>query len=88
MGVDVSQDEEYQSIEQISKSTKLIGTLDIFSYLQPTTDLYLETRGKPVGRFTYNLEMTREPNQSIRSTRYPFIWRSDGPVELDQYFGY
>lgn len=33
-------------------------------------------------------EQQRLRHNEIASVTYPFVWRSDGPVELDQYFGY
>lgn len=31
---------------------------------------------------------TKLRREEMKKVTYPFVWRSDGPVELDQYFGY
>jgi hypothetical protein len=55
----------------------------------------------PVGVYSYIVDMHRlisdvstAPNEEearkneIDKIAYPFVWRTDGPVELDKYFGY
>ena len=64
-----------------------MGSLDILVYFQPTSDLYLLNPAKPAGVFSYNVTMSRIQDEND-NTEYPFIWRNDGPVELDKYFKY
>ena len=49
--------------------------------------MYLQVPGKPAGVFSYDVHMKRidDPGDN---TEYPFVWRDDGPVELQKYFGY
>ena len=74
---------------EVFRDTKsLIGTLDVLVYLQPDNKYYMNVPASPVGVFTYNVTMNRIPTEDQRSIVYPFVWRDDGPVELDKYFGY
>ena len=70
------------------KVKELVGTLDIYSYLQPSNDLYLKIPAEPAGVFRYNVNMQRLDNTSVNDLVYPFVWKNDGPVELTEYFGY
>ena len=84
----------------MAKTETLVGRLNIFTYLNPTDDLYSKRPSKPVGVFFYNVTMNRLSSASnsqnssenlsseLEKTIYPFVWKEDGPVELDQYFGY
>jgi hypothetical protein len=78
------------TVEDLRSSNTIIGTLDILVYVQPTNDLYMTLPGKPAGVFTYSIIMNRlnDPIKNTKETEYPFVWMNDGPVELDQYFGY
>lgn len=78
------------TVEDLRSSNTIVGTLDVIVYIQPTNDLYLTLPGIPAGVFTYNIVMTRsgDPIKSTKETEYPFVWMNDGPVELDEYFGY
>ena len=90
LSVPQSLNDEFITVDDLRKSTQLVGTLKVISYIQPSNDLYLRTSGQPGGIFTYNVEMNRigDPIQEVRATTYPFVWRDDGPVELNLYFGY
>mmetsp|Transcript_16066 Transcript_16066/g.16196 ORF Transcript_16066/g.16196 Transcript_16066/m.16196 type:complete len:360 (+) Transcript_16066:38-1117(+) len=80
---------EFVSTEELSSSKQLVGSLDILGYLPPSNDLYLEVPAEPAVVYSYDVKMDRTAsNSSTESTRYPFVWRDDGPVELNQYFGY
>lgn len=63
----------------------------MYAFFQPTNDLYFKRPGVPAGVYSYDIEMTRlgdDRTKEVQDTVYPFVWRSDGPIELDQYFGY
>lgn len=83
--------DEFVTAEELANTTKIIGKLNILAYFQPTNDLYYKSPGKPAGVYTYDVEMTRlssDVKQEISASTYPFVWREDGPVELDKYFNY
>lgn len=82
-----SQRDEFVTIDELRKSNSLVGQMNILLYLRPTSDLYFLAQGIPAGVFTYDVNMSRIP-EPIAATEYPFVWDSDGPVELDKYFGY
>jgi hypothetical protein len=68
-----------------------VGSLDIAVFLQPSSDLYMRCPSIPAGIFHYNLEFSRvndRQKDTATKLQYPFVWRGDGPVELDKYFGY
>ena len=79
--------DEFITIDDLRKSNLLVGRLNILVYLRPSSDLYFKAPGVPAGVFTYEVNMTRIP-ESVKDSEYPFVWYSDGPVELDKYFGY
>ena len=81
--------DEFITNENLRTAKKLIGSLNILVYPQPTTDLYLKVPGQPIGYFTYAVDMDREAEVGdIEKTTYPYVPYEDGPVELDKYFGY
>jgi hypothetical protein len=79
--------DEFITVDQLRKSNVLVGKVNVFVYLRPTSDLYFKAAGIPAGVFTYNVSMTRIP-EDVRATEYPFVWDSDGAVELQEFFGY
>jgi hypothetical protein len=87
LSVPASSRDEFITVENLRRSSEIKGRLDIFVYLQPTNDLYLKVPASPAGRFSYSVSMQRVPDSDI-DTEYPFVWRNDGPVELQKYFGY
>lgn len=81
--------DEFITTDDLRQAKVIVGSLDILSYLQPTNVLYNKVPGKPAGLFSYNLSMERMVDENIiKSTQYPFVWRDEGPVELQEYFGY
>lgn len=82
--------DEFVNVEDLSKTKSLLGNLDVLVYFRPTNDLYFKAPGVPAGIFSYEFTMERigDPAKETADTVYPFVWRGDGPVELDQYFGY
>lgn len=87
ISVPASSRDEFITVENLRRSTELTGRLDIFAYLQPTNDLYFKVPAIPAGRFSYNVSMRRILDNND-NTEYPFVWRNDGPVELQKYFLY
>lgn len=85
VSVPSSSQDEFTTTDTLSRTKSLIGTLDVLLYLQPTNDFYLKIPAQPAGVFSYNVEMRRTDATDVE---YPFVWREDGPVELDKYFGY
>lgn len=85
VSVPSSSQDEFTTTDALSRTKSLIGTLDILAYLQPTNDMYLKVPAQPAGVFSYRVDMTRTDAENVE---YPFVWREDGPVELDTYFGY
>ena len=91
LSVPESAQDEFVTAEDLRKSARLVGELRLLVYLHPTHPLYTRAPGgMPVGSFSYSVDMRRigdltsETAQSV----YPFVYRFDGPVELDKYFGY
>ncbi len=84
--------DEFVTAEELAKTTKIIGKLNVLVYFQPTSDLYFKSPGKPAGVYTYEVEMNRIVDgtikDEIRASTYPFVWKEGGPVELDKYFKY
>lgn len=87
--------DEFVTVEDLRRTTEVVGALDVYVYLQPSNDLYLNRPGRPAGVFTYNVTMHRKDgfddssaSLETEKTTYPFVWRDVGPVELDRYFGY
>ena len=82
--------DEFILVEDLGKIRSLLGNLDVLVYFQPTNDLYFQVPGTPAGVFSYDITMDRlgSNEEETQDTLYPFVWRDDGPVELDQYFGY
>jgi len=83
--------DEFVTVADLARTSRLIGSLDILVYLQADTDLYLRAPGKPVGVFSYDAVMDRVggvSSEEVAKSEYPFVWRDAGPVELQDYFGY
>lgn len=83
--------DQFVTVEDLRQTDRLEGQLNIFVYLKPSSDLYVKLPGgRPAGVFTYRVEMQRmgDLEEETRRTVYPFVYRFDGPVELDKYFGY
>jgi cold shock CspA family protein len=90
LSVPAALNDTFITVQDLRSSNIIIGTLDILVYVQPTNDLYMTLPGRPAGVFSYNIVMERlgDPTEMTNNTEYPFVWKDDGPVELDQYFGY
>lgn len=90
--VPASSRDEFVTAADLASTSQIIGKLNILSYLQPSSDLYLQVPARPAGVFTYNVSMSRRGDDNraaeVVGVTYPFVWRDDGPVELDQYFKY
>lgn len=80
--------DQYITEYDLSKASRVIGKLEVAVYLQPTNDLYLKLRGKPAGVFTYEVNMERIRPVEMNKITYPFVKMNDGPVEIQDYFGY
>ena len=82
--------DEFVTVEDLRKTKKLFGELNVLVYVQPSNDLYFKVPGEPAGVFTYDMIMDRmgDEFEETEKTVYPFVWRDVGPVELDKYFGY
>jgi hypothetical protein len=86
--------DEYITVNDLSKTDDIVGQLNVFAFVQPTDDLYLQIPARPAAVYTYDVKMERiartseAKKQEISDTLYPYIPRTEGPVELDQYFGY
>ena len=90
LSVPAALNDTFITVQDLRSSNVIVGTLDILVYVQPTNDLYMTLPGRPAGVFSYNIVMERlgDPIEMTNNTEYPFVWKDDGPVELDQYFGY
>lgn len=91
LSVPASLRDEFVTVTDLARTSRLIGSLDILVYLQPNNDLYFKAPGKPVGVFSYDVVMDRlggDASEEVAKTEYPFVWRDAGPVELQDYFGY
>ena len=90
LSVPAALNDTFITVQDLRSSNEIVGTLDVIVYVQPTNDLYITLPGRPAGIFSYNVVMERvgDPVKMTKDTEYPFVWKSDGPVELDQYFGY
>lgn len=67
--------------------------MQVLVYFNMDNDLYLKVPAQPAGVFKYSVDMERVggldgAKEEIAKCQYPFVWQRDGPVELDQYFGY
>lgn len=82
--------DEFVTVEDLRKTRKLLGELNVLVYIQPSNDLYFKVPRAPAGVFTYDMVMDRigDEFQETEKTVYPFVWRDAGPVELNKYFGY
>jgi len=85
--------DEFVNVEDLRKTDRLVGRLNVLVYLRPSHPLYVSysRRGpQPVGVFSYNVSMQRIGDliNETKNSVYPFVFRFDGPVELDKYFGY
>jgi hypothetical protein len=89
ISVPESSRDEFITVDKLRQTKKLIGSLDILLYIQPTNDLYIKVPAKPAGVFSYDVTMDRidEPD-IIEKTTYPYVQSEDGPVELTDFFGY
>ena len=87
LSVPASNRNEFIKVEDLARSTEINGNLDFLVYFQPTNDMYLKVPAIPAGVFSYNVSMIRILDPSD-NTEYPFVWRDDGPIELDKYFKY
>lgn len=79
--------DEFITVDQLRRSSTIVGRMNLLLYFRPTSMFYSLAPGIPAGVFSYDINMTRIPEE-VRASEYPFIWDSDGPVELDKYFGY
>eukprot|EP01041_Mallomonas_annulata_P000401 gene401-728_t len=70
---------EFVPLEEFGNTQSLVGSLDIYSYIQPSNDLYMKIPGQPAAIFSYKVNMERMDNVSTSSLVYPFVWRDDGP---------
>lgn len=93
--------DEFITVDNLSKAKNIQGTLNIFVYLPPTSNLYLKVPSQPVGAFQYTVDMERITGdltktdynkqiatEDVEKLNYPFVPYEDGPVELDKFFGY
>lgn len=82
--------DEFVTVEDLRKTRKLFGELNVLVSIQPSNDLYFKVPGAPAGVFSYDMVMDRmgDEFEETEKTVYPFVWRDAGPVELDKYFGY
>lgn len=82
--------DEFVTVEDLRKTRKLFGELNVLVSVQPSNDLYFKVPGAPAGVFSYDMVMDRmgDEFEETEKTVYPFVWRDVGPVELDKYFGY
>lgn len=90
LSVPAAVNDTFITVEDLRSSNKIVGSLDVLVYIQSTNDLYMILPGQPAGIFSYDIVMERlgDPVQMTKDSEYPFVWNNDGPVELDQYFGY
>ena len=90
LSVPASGADDFVTVSDLSKSSSLVGDLNILVYPQPTSDLYLKVPKEPAGVFTYQVNMQRvgSAEDSTKQTVYPFVSRRAGAVELKEYFGY
>ena len=70
-------------MSDLSKANTIVGSLNILSYVQPTSDLYHTVHAEPAAVFSYRVTMKRVVDSSLA---YPFVWRREGPIELQSYF--
>lgn len=82
-----SLNDDFITVEKLSQSNSLVGKLNILVYFLPTSDLYFKAPGIPAGVFSYDVSMTRIP-EDIKATQYPYVTDNVGPIELDQFFGF
>lgn len=82
--------DEFITLEDLRKSRRLFGEMNVLVYFQPSNDLYFKLPGAPVGVYSYDMVLDRigDEFQETENTVYPFVWRDVGPIELDKYFGY
>jgi hypothetical protein len=90
LSVPASQKDEFITVKDLSKSQLILGTVDVLSFFRPSNDLYFKVPKEAAAVFTYNVTMERigDVKESTSSTIYPFVWRDQGPIELNEYFGY
>ena len=90
LSVPASLKDQFVTVEDLSKSDLLIGSLNIYVYFQPNNKYYMLVPAKPAGVYSYNVTMTRlgDVVADTKNTVYPFVSRFDGPVELQEFFGY
>jgi hypothetical protein len=104
LAVPASLKDEYIEIEKLSRTNRVLGSLDVLVYLPSTSDLYNQVPATPAGVYTYDVTMDRivgdevmtaektptiaVMQEEMRKAEYPFVFRGQGPVELDTYFGY
>ena len=90
--VPASAQDEFITAEDLRRTDRLEGQLRVLVFLRPTHVLYTKAPGgmMPVGVFAYNVSMNRIGDLVSETARsvYPFVYRFDGPVELEKYFGY
>jgi hypothetical protein len=82
--------DEFVTLEDLRKSKKIFGEMNVLVYFQQSNDLYAKLPGSPAGVFSYDLVLNRlgDEFEETEKSVYPFVWRDAGPVELDKYFGY
>eukprot|EP01038_Epipyxis_sp_PR26KG_P006582 gene6582-9048_t len=90
LSVPESLKDEFVTVQDLSKTNILVGQLNILAYFQPSSEFYFKVPAQPAGVYTYNVTLNRINNvaDDTKQTEYPFVWRDDGPVELEKYFGY
>ena len=91
--VPASLKDEFITVDDLRKTDTVLGALDVYVYLQPSSPAYSLRPGRPAGVFTYDVTMRRPAGFDERQaaaeterTNYPFVWRDAGPVELDAFF--
>ena len=66
--------DEFVTVEDLRKTKKLFGELNVLVYIQPSNDLYFKVPGAPAGVFTYDMTMDRigDEFEETEKTVYPF----------------
>ena len=91
--VPASLKDEFVTVEDLRRTPVVLGALDVYVYLQPSNNLYIKRPGRPAGVFTYSVVMRRSDGfdesaatRLTAQTEFPFVWRNQGAIELDNYF--
>lgn len=78
--------DEFVTTEALRRTSRLVGSLDVFAYLTPTDTLYAQEPKFPVAVYSYAVDMQR--SEASEDTVYPFVPPGAGPVELGDFFGH